>query len=282
MGALNDPHGSVLFASDLACTIDDPDEMAGRAGNATYTVTCKINARNSFQYRSVTLDVRALGEKNLSNVVQYLSGGDSCVPEAPMISNKLFGVASAASIKAIGEKSGVDGDFSTISKLAINRKPPYAFPDSKNALEDVLGLISALVVAKIPVTGNGVSAAALGSTSGSSTAIIEVTRLGSDSHFTLWLLLPPLSSLVILSWFFVQTLRQDWAPRDSNVQATSKESPELYTAESLSRIVTMGRSRLLPSKANVKNCGTPSASPKIEPLRPPLPQKIHSRPIGDL
>ncbi|KAK6082451.1 hypothetical protein SCUP234_04290 [Seiridium cupressi] len=163
MGALNNPHGPVPLASDLARTIDDPDEMASRAGNATHTVTCRINARNSFQYCSVTLD--------------YLSGGDSCVPEAPTISNKLFGVASAASIEAFGENTGVDGYFSTISKLAINRKPQYAFPDCNNALEDVLGLFAALVVSKIPVTDDGVSAAALGSTSGSSTGLRQPLHL---------------------------------------------------------------------------------------------------------
>ncbi len=54
----------------------------------------------------------------------------------------MFTTAVVASHTFATEGTGLSGYFATIQSLAgFYRGPPYAFPDSHNALEDVLGLI---------------------------------------------------------------------------------------------------------------------------------------------
>ncbi|XXG97575.1 hypothetical protein Hte_003880 [Hypoxylon texense] len=66
--AVNDPAGQVPYASYLAGAMNDPDEPKYRAGSSTYAVMCVVNPRSAFEYRSVTLDLRALGKAKGSNL----------------------------------------------------------------------------------------------------------------------------------------------------------------------------------------------------------------------
>ncbi|KAI6089578.1 hypothetical protein F4821DRAFT_275977 [Hypoxylon rubiginosum] len=239
--AVNDPTGQVPFASYLAGAINDPDEPKYRAGNSSYAVTCVVNPRNVFEYRLVTLDLRALGESKGSNLAQYMSGSLPCTPINPTISNKFFAAAGIASHQLTKEKAGTDGYIATLIALAgFHREPPYAFPDSTNALEDVLGLISGLAVSMMSVSGGTVSASALEGQGGDSTALVEVTRLGSDSNEALWLLIPPICSLVILATISFMSFQRKWTPGKRDSHGTAEKGPERYTAESLYQIITLG------------------------------------------
>ncbi|KAI6081519.1 hypothetical protein F4821DRAFT_25145 [Hypoxylon rubiginosum] len=242
IGALTDPSGITPYASYLAGTVSYPDKSAGLAGNSTFTVTCGISSQNSFEYRSVILDFRALGQGKASNLAQYLFSEGPCTPANPTIRTELFAVAGAANHQMIRENYGIDGYLATTMSIAgFHRGPPYAFSDSSNALEDTLGLFTALAVSKMPFSGEGTSAVATDDPHSLSTAVIEVTRLGLDSHHSLWLLIPPVASVLILCWFLVQSLRLDWHPIRKDTQSkTEEKEPERYTAESLYRLIMVG------------------------------------------
>ncbi len=236
-GARNDPLGHTPFASPLAGTINDPNTTVGTGGNETYAVTCVIDARNSFDYRIVSLDLRAIDRQG-STLARYVSGGEHCTPATPTISNKMFAVAVTASHDIIEENWGSSGYFTTIATLAgFNRGPPYAFPDSHNALEDVLGLIAALGVSQIPVVGPGASA---DSKNGSAVAIVQAKRLGTDKQEVLALLTPLLGSIFILASLFFLSFREDWKPGGEEFRNKSlSQRPQRYAAESICQLVSL-------------------------------------------
>ncbi|KAI1270281.1 hypothetical protein F5Y18DRAFT_367798 [Xylariaceae sp. FL1019] len=237
-GALNDPHGVVPYANYLAGTLNDPDHSAGTTGGETYAVTCFVNPQESFEYRRVSLDLRALGKGKSSNFGRYVSGGEPCIPSNPTISNRLFAFAGSGSYMVVTEDSALDGFPGTLVRLAGKfRGPPYAFPDSTNALEDVLGLFSALAVSRMPLEDEGVQAAEVKS---NSTAQIEVTRLGTARNEALLLLIPPLGSLSILCTLFVLGIRSRWAQGGKWFPGHASERPKLYVAESAYELVTLG------------------------------------------
>ncbi|KAI4867143.1 hypothetical protein F4820DRAFT_224952 [Hypoxylon rubiginosum] len=239
--AVNDPAGQVPFASYLAGAINDPDEPEYRTGSSTYSVTCVVNPHSVFEYRSVTLDLRAQDKAKDSNLAQYMSASQPCTPVNPTISNKLFAAAGTSSHLLVYEHSMLDGYIPTLIGLSgFHRKPPYAFPDSTNAFEDVLGLVSGLAVSMVSVSGGTVSASALEGQGGNSTALIEVTRLGSDSGEALWLLIPPICSLVVLLTLSFMSFRRNWTPGGRDFHGTAEQRPERYAAESLYQIITLG------------------------------------------
>ncbi|KAH8158650.1 hypothetical protein CIB48_g9588 [Xylaria polymorpha] len=242
-GAWNDPNGQVPFANYLAGTINDPDESAGKGGHETYAVTCFIDPRSSFEYRRVTLDMRALGRGNGTDYAQYLSGGESCTPLHQTIDIKMFAIAGTASYLLVKENKNIDGNIATLTRLAGSfRKPPYAFPDSTNALEDILGLISGLAVSQIPLSGGGVSAGEVsqGQLDNYSTATIEVVRLGTGSRKSWWLLIPPVGSLVVLCILFIMGIMRQWAPGGRDFIGPDSKRPKLYVAESIYYLMTLG------------------------------------------
>jgi hypothetical protein len=61
------------------------------------------------------------------------------------------------------ENFGLDGYFFIISRAAgQNRGPLYAFSNSRNALENVLSLIAAIVTANLNTTDGAISADTIG------------------------------------------------------------------------------------------------------------------------
>ncbi|KAK6080161.1 hypothetical protein SCUP515_03586 [Seiridium cupressi] len=160
-GAVTDPKGQIPFASYLVGIVGDPDKESGVAGGSSYTVNCVVDPRNVFEYRLVTLNLHALGDNKASNMAQYLSGTGACTPVNPTIGDKLFATADTASHFLVNENMGIDGYFATISRLAgYGRNSSFAFPDSSNYLENVLGVVSALAVSKMQM-GNGTLATAV-------------------------------------------------------------------------------------------------------------------------
>lgn len=245
-GALNDPTGGHSFAVDLAGTMNDPNETA-RLPRSTYAVTCTVNPRKSFVYRTVTLDLQAIKKRTYSGYAYYLSGGDPCTPVHETISNVLFATAATANHNLVMEGAGVDYYFSAIHNVAgLNRPAPYAFSNSRNALEDILGLVAALAVSSLQTSGPGyggnVTADAREGHGGSAYAVAEAARLGTDKLEALLLLIPPFGSFLILGWLFIKNLHQDQGPGAREYKNLLKdERPQLYVAESLSELMRLGR-----------------------------------------
>ncbi|EMR65812.1 hypothetical protein UCREL1_7204 [Eutypa lata UCREL1] len=205
IGAVTDPAGETPFVAYLAGIVGDPDEEAGFAANSSYTVTCIVNPRNAFEYR-----------------------------------DKMFATAAIASHFLIKENEGVDGYFNTIARLAgYGRNTSFALPDSRNYLEDVLGVVSALAVSRMEL-GNGTLATAQDGQPGKSSAVVEFTRLGADSGWTLWLLVPPVVSLLVLSYYSVLSVLHGYAPGGSGFQGRPEQRPKRYAAESLNQLVELG------------------------------------------
>lgn len=240
IGAVTDPAGETPFAGYLAGIVGDPDEEVGFAANSSYTVTCIVNPRNAFEYRSVTLNQRALGENKGSNMAQYLSGPEPCTPVTPTIGDKMFATAAIASHFLIKENEGVDGYFNTIARLAgYSRNTSFALSDSRNYLEDALGVVSALAVSRMKL-GNGTLATARNGQPGKSNAVVEFTRLGVDSGWTLWLLIPPVISFLDLSYYSVLTILRSYTPGGSGFQGSPEQRPKQYAAESMNQLVGLG------------------------------------------
>jgi len=212
IGAITDPQSKTPFANYLANTISKPNHTTGTQPGLKYTVTCEFNPRASFAYHKVVLDMRT-SKANGSNYGYYLSGGDPCIPRSPTIGDVLFTIAATALYRPMMENYGSDGYFLTIDKKANRHsKSSYAFPNSKNPLEDILGLMTALVVADLPISRGGVVADAEESYGGRANAVIEAAQLGTQQGETLILLIPPAASLVILVALFALSLQPSWRP----------------------------------------------------------------------
>ncbi|RSL59389.1 hypothetical protein CEP54_007266 [Fusarium duplospermum] len=246
--AYNDPDGVTTFAKDLARTINDPDKYAGTRGSETYVVTCKINPLDSFEYRLVTLSLQTTEERNSAEEAdnaeennstrlaysRRLSGGEPCHPATKSVSNLHFVAATTSQYRMVMENYGLTGYFTTVHSIAgEDRKPPYAFNNSRNGLEDALGVIAALGVSNMDL-GDAVVADAR---DGKAEAVIEIKQLGGNRllHISL---IPPLFSIVTLLVFFVGSFRRKHRPGGGVVDG---ESPGLYAAESIRELIKLGK-----------------------------------------
>ncbi|KAI1342347.1 hypothetical protein F5Y15DRAFT_412856 [Xylariaceae sp. FL0016] len=251
--AVNDPQGTTTFAGYLA------------QGNATYVVSCTVGPRDSFEYRKVTLDLQAINAGNGSNQAWRLAGGEKCTPVNPTISNIHFVTAATACNDPVLERRGLDGFFATIVNAAkLNRAPPYAFPNSRNALEDTLGLITALGVSRLPMTDDvGVIADALDGQGGSATAVVQAIRLGTGNREALLLITPSLGSFCILAYQFFMSLRSGTRNKQStNEEPTKAHRPTKFVAESLYELfnVAQGYQNRCPCKQDRSRRKTAMAS----------------------
>lgn len=228
------------YTSVLASAMNDPmaqNLTSDTAVNSTYVVTCTLDARNVFNYRTVTLDMQAIQEGIGTNFAYYLSGGEPCVPDDEVVNDVYFATAARASQAAVLENSGVSGYVATIlSAAGTNRAGPYAFANSNNALEDVLGLAVGIAVANLPLDDTFVRTA-------SSSAEVQAERLGSDSGVFYLLVVPPLLSFVILTCLAAQSIQERWRPGAGGCNAGVPREVgkhDRYAAESLVQLVGLG------------------------------------------
>jgi hypothetical protein len=272
-GAFTDPNGQQPWASDLAGTMNDQTANVGRAGGSTYAVTCTINPRNVFTYRTVTLNVQAGKIKEGSNYTYYLSGGEPCTPIYPTISNILFVTAAIANHNLVWENLGLDQYFSAIHNAAgFNRGPPYAFTNSRNALEDTLGLVAALAVSNVPFSGGNVSADATENLGGSAYALVEATRLGTNALEGLLLLIPPVGSFLILTWLLLNNFLSDRGPGGvAYKDLPEKEHPRRYAAVSIRELMLLG------SHGRMDNHSAPLSPQSVENKRPQVAEQSISQ-----
>lgn len=190
-------HGG--YAHWLAMSINDFKRAPPTGNNAsTYVITCTVDARDVFDYRMVSLTMKNGGESVKSRYTRSLNAtGEPC--SGPPVDLSFVATAAAANWQILLQNEGLDGWFDlTYQAAGINRPPPYAFPDSKNALEDVLGMVAAMVTARInstflyPVPSN---------------VRVSNLRVGSGRLANLAFLVPPivaaliLATLILRNWF---------------------------------------------------------------------------------
>ena len=151
----------------------------------------------------MTLQFQATANGSQSSFARVLSApNETCVPSNPTISNILFGTAAAANWQTLSQNIGLDGYPDVLLQMAGDwRRPPYAFNNSANSLEDTLGIVAALVTARVNTSGQYVSAdwinAQHNNMSGS--AVVAATRLGSGRTEAIIFVVPPLLSFIFLA-----------------------------------------------------------------------------------
>jgi hypothetical protein len=234
IGALNSADGNTPNAYDLAKAMGDPNYLINKGGGVKYVVTCSINPRDAFDYRLVTLDFhpRRDGRGFDSGSRYYLSAEKPCKPVNPTISNILFATASFALRDLVRENTGNDHQTGTIFALTAQRPPPYAFDNSRNSLEDVLGLAAATGVSFLPLSDNFVVAA---SNEDQSLVTVEATRLGTDHAVVYITLLPPILSFIVLSALLAIDSRKNWRSRRG---AGAEDRGGIFAADNLSELLS--------------------------------------------
>ncbi|KAL8380594.1 hypothetical protein RB595_005052 [Gaeumannomyces hyphopodioides] len=189
--------GINAFARWLAVAVNDPgrpfeDEDAR---GYRYAITCDLDARDVFRYRSVTLSLQDSAQIQETNMGRQLNGGSvDCKKFDAAINLGLFATAVSANWQPLSQNDGLDGWFDSVNQMTIDksgrqaRPPPYAFSNSQNALEDTLGLVVALATARINGTSEKVPARG---------AVIN-TRVGSGKLPGLAYAVPPLLTALTL------------------------------------------------------------------------------------
>ncbi|KAM5348923.1 hypothetical protein ACJ41O_008746 [Fusarium nematophilum] len=186
------------------------ERIASHFPGQTYSAQCEIDVRNGvFEYRMVTLTLSSQSGSNSSSSEQLsfnrvLSAGQPCKPPPnTAVSDALFSTIAMAPYFITYEDGAAGWAQSLINVIsrygdyghAVNdsiRFPPFAFPDSTNALEDVLGLVGALAGSRAVLNMSLVH------TSGS--AEVTFLRIGPGQLFALVYALVPLILGLALIW----------------------------------------------------------------------------------
>jgi hypothetical protein len=131
--------------------------------------------------------------------------GEPCT--GPAVDLSFVATAASANWQILLQNEGLDGWFDlTWQATGDNRPPPYAFLDSKNALEDVLGLVAAMVTARMNSTFLY---------SVPSTVVVSSFRIGSGKFANLAFLVPPVAAALILTYLILRNLFSPVAEYDT-------------------------------------------------------------------
>jgi hypothetical protein len=189
----------------------------GNSGNlTTFAVTCSVDTRNVFSYHQVTLELQSQ-TNSTSSYTRTLVGGEVCSPSpgaSSAITEYLYGVSAAALWQLFIQNAGLDGFPDTITKLTLGdttgRGPPWAFNNSQNALEDILGLNAAIVSSRAPRNASRVQV--------EGSVIVSATRVGSGSPFAIAYVLPLiLAALILIYLLCTVKFMDDTSCRTSNL-----------------------------------------------------------------
>ena len=228
--------GNFAYGYWLASFANDPNGNVSATPGYTYAVTCTVDASDVFSYRKVTLSLQSSNTGvNTSFARTLSSSGEECQPVQPTISNILFATAAGANWQLLSQNLGIDGLTDSLGQATRNwRKPPYAFPNSRNPLEDSLGLVAALVVSRVNNSGRYVPA----EDSKGEYAYIQATRLGTGKRETLLLLIPLVTTAIVLLALIIMSFRDGQGQSQSEshpLGAVGKDS--IPCTESLQRLI---------------------------------------------
>ncbi|MCJ1396418.1 hypothetical protein MMC18_009308 [Xylographa bjoerkii] len=177
----------------LAESIGDTDWLERVNPNALrepllYGTVCTVNTAPVVETQTITLTMGDISETANSFSRSLLGDSRSCTPVAlanetfqDPVNDKLRAIAALGPwqplatglLQYVGQLESSGRLAHASNATAFIRRPPYAFSNSRNALEDVLGLTSALALSRITVTGSTGAIDYVGS------ATIANTRVGT-------------------------------------------------------------------------------------------------------
>jgi hypothetical protein len=244
--------GTNYYGPWLSTAMGDPASTIANL-RETYVVTCDVDTRDVFAFRNVTFSSQTSGS-NTTTFARHLDatfGGNECSPPSDYGSNiGLLAIAALANWQTLNQNIDYDGWFDSIDQFATgksgspSREPPWAFSNSKNALEDVFGLTAALVSSRMNSTVVKLPAQ----------VIITNTQIGTGHPVAILYAIPPLVVAVILLYQIVHSfgLQKQRYTTISLEDLTSLGRTERYSmTETSSSPNTKRNSRYRPSVRDV-------------------------------
>lgn len=148
MGAAN--HYANLLA-EMMLKRSIPDE------NSTYSVSCEVNIPSSLEFREVHFNNHNLSVTSTSSCTPYSAPLGGSLDPADIITPDKLAFASAGLLQLLSQNSWHDGSWDALFASFLTRFPspglgnmnqtrqPFAFGDSTNFLEDLMGTATAIV-----------------------------------------------------------------------------------------------------------------------------------------
>lgn len=180
-----------------------------------YAIECAVEAALVFQYGDVALSLQnSSASADIGTYSRSLNAADlgPCVPDGmtdgeDSLKTKLPAIAATAAFQPLfydwvgttRQLTISPGNIYGGSHTIFIRPPPFAFSNSRNAMEDVLGLVSALVVSRVSVTGGSNSQEYRGS------AQALYTRIETGNPWALLYVFPPLIAAGALFYLWIVT-----------------------------------------------------------------------------
>jgi hypothetical protein len=197
----------------LAGAVDDTANAHDDSVNgSTYAVTCTVDTRDVWEYRTVTLNLQN-SHTSGSSFARSLVGHEPCdpAPGTNAIDDVLIATSAAANWQILTQNIYWDGYLDLLFDLTLaNRPPPYAFENSANALEDVFGLMGAIIASRIDSSKVAVNG----------TVTVTSTTIGSGRVYAYIYLIPPAVTAVVLCYLMITT-------RASKVEYSSSKLVDL-------------------------------------------------------
>jgi len=195
------------YAHWLAVSMNDLANAPHTAAGSTYIATCTVDARNIFEYREVMVQLRS-NDASQTRFMRFLNAtGQLC--SGPPIIRDVIATAASANWQTLLQQAGADGWWDLVWEAASGshspRPPPYGFAQSANALEDVLGLVAAMVTSRMNSSVTHTI---------NSTAAVKATRVGNGDLFSLAFAIPPILVLFIFLGLLGGRLRHQAADVD--------------------------------------------------------------------
>ncbi|KAL8297073.1 hypothetical protein RB597_006251 [Gaeumannomyces tritici] len=173
----------------------------------TFAVVCTVDTTDAFHFRNVTLSLRnaaAMAGTSLSRQLNASSSAGNCANFRAQDNLGLIGIAAAANHFPFTENNYY-GFLNSMEICVGHSKPLYAFPNSRNSLEDCLGLTMALVTSRLNSATVSVPA----------TTVLSATRVGSGKTLGFAYIIPPLFAAFVLVALMLRNARGAFRHKDS-------------------------------------------------------------------
>ena len=182
----------------------------------TYGITCTVDMAAAIDYREVSLtlqqpdDTIGAYSRSLNATSSVPCRLQSDADLASVSLDKLLALSAIAAYQPLSipwtdwaRPFTISPASSGIPHTNYIRSGPYAFADSRNAMEDVLALISALVLSRVPITGSAGQVPYFGQQS------VQYTRAGTGETWALVYILPSLFVIIIVTSLLLTSRRRN-------------------------------------------------------------------------
>jgi hypothetical protein len=212
------------YAQWLAASVGE--DIGPSYPGQTYSIECDMDARDVFQYLNVTLQVSGQaadmsGAQNLAFTRVLSAGGHCTLPGNPPVAESLaatvamgpyfpvYEITVTGWFQSLVNVISSTGDYGRPANESI-RRSPFAFNDSTNALEDVLGLVGALAGSRAVLNMSLIKS--------TGSAEVVFTRVGSGKEFALVYAMVPLLLGFIMALMLIRTARKTDGYKSTSLQ----------------------------------------------------------------